>query len=413
VSNIEKLQSYLINYLITEESKIIMLSGVWGSGKTHFWHQNNEDSIEYHLTQSEKPHIYISLYGKTSLKAIEDEVFIKAYNRSLNKDNEELDTIEKLSSTFSSSSAINLIEKVTGFEIKDVMNLINKQNQKKKKKNAKSFLSNLVICFDDFERKSKDVDLNDLFGFITNLSLEFNANIVIILNDNVFTENDKKTFYNVKEKSVNKFLKFNPSKEKLFERIFSLYEIDKRYKDILLHSIREMNVLNARIYKTIFENFKELIKINPELTDSEIRFFVLSLINFNLTHKIFKFYDYPEDFKNWKLPLYFLNLNQAFVKMITSLETLVSNSNQCFNIKINLISSIKSSIESDYKTIEEPDKKIERKATEGLKEDLNILDKYTEDIWSFWVLEKILDFRTGTSIEMQKSINNFIENGYL
>jgi len=413
MSNIEKLQSYLVDYLTTQESKILMLSGTWGSGKTHFWHQAHENSIEYHLTKSGKPHIYISLYGKTSLKSIEDEVFIKAYNRSIDKNNDELNTIEKLSATFSSSSAISLVEKVTGFEIKDIINMINEKDKQNKRKDAKNFLNNLVICFDDFERKSKDVNLNDLFGFITNLSLEFDSNIVIILNDDVFDEEDKKTFYNVKEKSVNKFLKFNPSKEDLFTMIFGLYSIDKKYADILLKSIIEMDILNARVYKNIFENFEELIEKYPELTDSEIRFFVLSMINFNLRHKIFKFYDYPENFKNFKLPLYFLNLNQAFVKMISSLETLVADNNKCYNIKINLISSIKSSIESDYQTIEEPDKKVERKATEGLKKDLNIFDKYSDDIWSFWVLEKILNFRTDVSIEKQRTINDFIENGYL
>ena len=48
MSNIEKLQSYLVDYLTTQESKILMLSGTWGSGKTHFWHQAHENSIEYH-----------------------------------------------------------------------------------------------------------------------------------------------------------------------------------------------------------------------------------------------------------------------------------------------------------------------------------------------------------------------------
>ena len=413
MSNIEKLQSYLINYLITKDSKIIMLSGTWGSGKTHFWHQAYANSIEYHLTQSEKPHIYISLYGKPSLKAIEDEVFIKAYNRSINKSSDELDTIEKLSSTFSSSSAVSLIEKVTGFEIKDIMNLINEQNQKNKTKDAKSFLSNLVIYFDDFERKSKDVNLNDLFGFITNLSLEFNSNSVIILNDDVFNEEDKKVFYNVKEKSVNKFLKFNPLKEELFGMIFSLYEIDEKYEEILLNSIMEMKILNARIYKNIFENFEYLIKKIPELTDSEIRFFVLSMINFNLTHKVFKFYDYPEDFKDWKLSLYFINLKKAPIKMIITLNELFSQNNKCDNIQLNLMSTIKSRIESDYKTVEEPEKKVEHKATEGLTEDLKAFDKYRDDIWSFWKLEKILNFRENVSIENQRIINDFIENGYL
>lgn len=411
MSNIQKIQSYLVNYLTTEESKIVMLSGVWGSGKTHFWHQSNKDSIEYHLTQSEKPHIYISLYGKTSLKAIEDEVFIKAYHRSLNRNSEELNTIEKLSATFSSSSAISLIKKVTGFEIKDIMNMVNEQNQKNKKKDAQSFLSNLVICFDDFERKSKDVDLNDLFGFITNLSLEFNANIVIILNDDVFNEEDKKTFYNVKEKFVNKFLKFNPSEEELFDMIFSLYKIDTVYRDILLSAIIEMNVLNARVYKSVFESFEELIEKYSKLTDSEIRFFVLSLINFNLTHRVFKFYDYFKELKGMTLPSYFLIDTSLSLNVINSLE-LLNASNHDY-IQTTLISTLKSFVESNYETIEEPDTKFEHKATEGLIEDLNAIKKYTNDIWLFWKLEKILNYRENVSEEKQRIINNFIENGYL
>jgi len=412
MSNIQNLQSYLVDYLISKEGKIIMLSGAWGSGKTYFWHQSNEDSIEYHLTQSGKPHIYISLYGKISLKAIEDELFIKAYNLSLNKNSDELDTIEKLSATFSSSSAISLIEKVTGFEIKDIMNMVNEQSQKNKKKDAKSFLSNLVICFDDFERKSKDVDLNDLFGFITNLSLEFSANIVIILNDNVFTEEDKKVFYNVKEKSVNKFLKFNPSKEELLNMIFPLYNIEQRYKDILFSSIIEMDVLNARVYKNVFENFEELIE-NLDLNDSEIRFAVLSIMTFSLTHRIFKFYDYPKALGNWILPLYFLELDDVPIKMLTSLQTMTEQPSEHFTIRINLIDSIKSWISSDYKTVEEPNKKVEHKATEGLKGDLNAIDKYSDDIWLFWKLEKILDYRNNVLEESQRGINDFIENGYL
>jgi len=413
MSNIGKLQSYIINYLLTNNGKIIMLSGVWGSGKTHFWHQAHDNSIEYHLAQSEKAHIYISLYGKTSLKAIENEVFIKAYNRSIKKNNDKLDVIEKLSSTFSSSSVISLVEQVSGYKLKNILELLNKGNSFFKKKKSTNFIKELVICFDDFERKSKDVNLNDLFGFITNLSLEFGANIVIILNDDVFNEEDKKVFYNLKEKSVNKFLKFNPSKKELFDMIFSLYTIDDKYRDILLSSILEINVLNARIYKNIFENFEELIEQNKNLTDSEIRFFVLSIINFNLTHKVFKFYDYPEGFEDWKLPTFFLTLNQAPTKMIKSLNTLFIQDDKRFNIKINLMSTIKSWIESDYKTVEEPNAKIEHKATEGLIEDLKVFNNYSDDIWSFWRLEKILNFRDNVSIEKQQIINSFIENGYL
>ena len=416
MKNIEQLKSYLIDYLLKNNQKIVMLSGAWGSGKTYFWHESkSKDSIEYHLNQSNKPNIYISLYGKTSLKSIENEIFIKAYNRSLNKKNDNLDMIEKISSTFSSSSVINLVEQVTNFKIKNIINLMNETNIFFKTKKSKRFMSNLIICFDDFERKSKDVDLNDLFGFITNLYLQYEATVVIILNDDVFNAKDKKIFYNLKEKSVNKFLKFNPSDEELFKIIFGLYNINNKYKNILLSSIKEMNIINARVYKNIFENFEEFNTKYENLTDEEVRFFVLSMITFNLTHKVFKFYDYPENLKNWNLPLYFLTLDNVPTKMITSLIQMLKqkNQNQCFSININLMSSIKSWIVSDYKTVEEPNKKVERKATEGLAEDLRTVDKYADDIWSFWKLESILKYRENVSETMQRTINSFIEDGIL
>jgi len=412
MKKIEDLKSYLVDYIINNNGKIIMISGAWGSGKTYFWHQSNE-SIEFHLNQSEKPNIYTSLYGKTSLKSIEDEVLIKAYNRSLNRTDDKLNMIEKLSSTFSSSSVVNLVEQVTDFKMKNIVNLLNKINTFFKTKKSKNFMSDLVICFDDFERKSKDVDLNDLFGFITNLSLQYQATVVIILNDSFFNEVDKKIFYNLKEKSVNKFLKFSPNHDELFKIIFDLYSIDNKYKKILLDSIKEMDIINARIYKSIFENFKEFTYKYGKLTDEEIRFFVLTLINFSLTHKIFKYYDYPEELKNMKLPLSFLTDTKLPMKAINMLESSLSDNDSNYNIKINLISNMKSWVESDYKTVEEPNKKVEHKATEGLIEELKIIEKYTNDIWSFWKLEKILNYRNGVSEEMQRTINNFIENGYL
>ena len=412
MKKIEDLKSYLVDYIINNNGKIIMISGAWGSGKTYFWHQSNE-SIEFHLNQSEKPNIYISLYGKVSLKSIEDEVFIKAYNRSLNRTDDKLNMIEKLSSTFSSSSVVNLVEQVTDFKIKNIINLLNKANTFFKTKKSKSFMSDLVICFDDFERKSKDVDLNDLFGFITNLSLQYQAIVVIILNDSVFNEVDKKIFYNLKEKSVNKFLKFSPNHDELFKIIFDLYSIDNKYKNILLDSIKEMDLINARVYKSICENFKEFTYKYGKLTDEEIRFFVLTLINFSLTHKIFKYYDYPEELKNMKLPSSFLIDTKLPIEAIKMLESSLSDNSSNYNIKINLISNLKSWVESDYKTVEEPNKKVEHKATEGLSEELKIIEKYTDDIWSLWKLEKILNYRNGVSEEMQRTINNFIENGYL
>lgn len=59
---------------------------------------------------------------------------------------------------------------------------LEKVREEQKEEKTKTLLnSGAIICFDDFERKSKDIDLNDLFGFITNLTIEFDCKVVIIL----------------------------------------------------------------------------------------------------------------------------------------------------------------------------------------------------------------------------------------
>ncbi len=190
----------------------------------------------------------------------------------------------------------------------------NINNYRKSTKGKNRLKDGGIVCFDDFERKSKKIDLNDLFGFITQLSIDMSCKIVIILNSDVFKGEEAKIFENVKEKTVNKFLKFNPSKEELFEIIFSLHEIDKKYKNVLLKSILEMDILNARVYKNVFENFEELIEKYPDLTDSEIRFFILSFINFNLTHKIFRFYNYPDFTKHDMFTIFNIREDEYFKK---------------------------------------------------------------------------------------------------
>ncbi len=182
---------------------------------------------------------------------------------------------------------VNLdLSKVTDKPFEKLENVL---DDKKLKKTIEYLNSGAIICFDDFERKSKDIDLNDLFGFITQLTLNFDCKVVIILNDDVFDGEEKKIFSNVKEKSVSKFLKYEPSIKELFETIFS----DKRYrvldghKEIILKTIEETEELNARIYIQVLDNLVEWI-INQDKSDEVLRCLILVNINFVLYHNILK-----------------------------------------------------------------------------------------------------------------------------
>ena len=301
MSNQKRLEEYLIGneekkvvgYLkdTLSNGKVIMLSGKWGSGKTHFW----KNIIEKDLKKEKIPNNYISLYGKSSIQEIKNEVFLKIF------EGMDIFKIDEKSFGLAKDTA-NLITDITksvsvfGFNL-DLSKIVDKSFEKlekvkeeKKEKDIKNTLnSGAIICFDDFERKSKDIDLNDLFGFITNLTIEFDCKVVIILNDDVFEGEEKKIFLNVKEKSVSKFLKYEPSIKELFETIFENDEEYRKlddYKEIILKTIEVTEELNARIYIQVLDNLVEWIKYQ-EIDADILRCLILVNINFILYHTIF------------------------------------------------------------------------------------------------------------------------------
>lgn len=413
MSNQKRLEEYLIGneekkelgYLKSDISngKVIMLSGKWGSGKTHFW----KNIIEKNLKSENIPNNYISLYGKTSIQEIKNEVFLKIF--------ESMDIFKIDDKSFGlAKNTANLVADLTktvsvfGFNL-DLSKIVDKSFEKlekvkeeKKEKDIKNTLnSGAIICFDDFERKSKDIDLNDLFGFITNLTIEFDCKVVIILNDDVFEGEEKKIFSNVKEKSVSKFLKYEPKIEELFNLIFDL-EIEKDnkkekkykdlepYKQIILQTIEETEELNARIYIQVLDNLVEWIDKEQEINDNIIRCLILVNINFVLYHCNFIYLE-----KRNSKYLFFKELNYISTKNIMELTDgilkLIGKEEINENAIIHeLISSF------NVKNIE-------------LENFIKDNQKYVKILYLYYKLKVHKDIDTKT---FQK-INNFIETGIL
>ena len=288
MANAKILKEYLVDenngYLQKDISngKVIMLSGKWGSGKTYFWKNVIEKELIENQTKKQKAYVYSSLYGNRTLDKIEDNIYAQAYLCSVGGKNAVLSGYEKVKDfgkRFGSFCSL--------LDVSKLVDGIDDIQQKNIKKSALSYLENGgIVCFDDFERKSKDIDLNDLFGFISHLAIDLNCKVMIILNDDVFEGEEKKIFSNVKEKSVSKFLKYEPSIEELFETIFGdeRYRILDEYKEIILKTIKETEELNARIYIQVLDNLVEWIDKNQEINDDVLRYLIFININFILYH---------------------------------------------------------------------------------------------------------------------------------
>jgi len=286
MSNTETLKHYLLEkkeygYLLDENNngKTIMLSGTWGSGKTHFWQNEIEPKLKEKLDN--KACIYVSLYGKESLNDIKSDVYLSANGKNLLSTEVSTFGMEALSAIKDSDLAVGKVVKAGKSFI----------DSKKIQKGITKLKKGGIICFDDFERKSKNVDLNDLFGFISQLAINLDCKVVIILNSDVFQGKEAKQFREVKEKTINKFLYFNPSPKELFDSIFISKEnysnILYKHKDEIFKSITETRELNARIYSQVLDNCLEWIE-NGNTSDA-LRSLVLTTTNYIKNHFVFEY----------------------------------------------------------------------------------------------------------------------------
>jgi len=290
MTNKEKLEQYLlldktkIPFLLDDinNGKTIMLSGAWGAGKTHFWQNEIEPKLSEKL--EDKACVYVSLYGKESISKVKSAIYEEAYKSIMGED-----IISK------SASLIGDVATILG-KGKNV-EAFDKINQKSKDSKSEELLKDgSVICLDDFERKSKKIDLNDLFGLISHLALSLKCKLVIILNSDVFTGKEAEVFRNVKEKTVNKFFYFEPTIDELFKSISK----DEKYNDLeeykvdILNAIKETEELNARIYIQVLDNCLEWLRVKENLDDKIVRVLVLGTFNFVLNHMVLEFY-YNED----------------------------------------------------------------------------------------------------------------------
>jgi len=285
MGNKEALKKYLIEDFLPNpqhNGKTVMLSGSWGAGKTYFWLNDIEPEISKKLKEDNRACIYISLYGKDSLKDIKSSVYLSASGKNILSEEVSTFGLETLSAIKNSELSVGKILKA-GKDLYDSRKIQKGLNRLKK---------GGIICFDDFERKSSNIDLNDLFGFISQLATNLQCKVIIILNSEVFTDKEAEVFRNVKEKTINKFLYFEPSIKELFETIAKNenYNLLEEYKKDILEVLESTDILNARIYTQVLDNCLEWInKKGKANTDTKIiQALTLVTINFVINHLVFK-----------------------------------------------------------------------------------------------------------------------------
>ncbi|ENM4032999.1 hypothetical protein AB7P64_000709 [Vibrio parahaemolyticus] len=215
----------------------ILINGDWGTGKTftmkNFLHTNYQDQ-----------YTYISLFGLSSIKDIEEEIVRSFVSISSGGADVLRDTINSLkfpSEAYSVSGVGLIVKSLLEFD---------KNRQLKNSRNR-------ILCFDDLERWNGDIDI--CLSYISKLVEHSNTKcIVICALDRLSCEAHTKSLQKAKQKSIRHTYKMELSFDYILNDVIKEH-IDKEYSD------------NLSLKKIFNDNSKEIKNILIKANSSNIR----------------------------------------------------------------------------------------------------------------------------------------------
>ena len=238
--NVEEYLDYYC-HLSSAPGFAILLKGQWGAGKT--WFAKN---YFQRLDPQSKKHIYISVYGASSLSDIDDRFF------------------QSLHPILSSKPA-----KLAGIILKDMLKLsipiyLNQDNQsdgslglKLPKLDIPQYLKDVdkrILVFDDIERCS--IDIEDLFGYINSFVEEQGSKVVLLANEEkLLVKVD--SYGRIKEKLVGKTFNIQFNLEDAIEAFMPSLKT-REAEELLLNNV---DLIKEIYTKAGYENLRSLKQI--------------------------------------------------------------------------------------------------------------------------------------------------------
>ncbi|WP_010665275.1 KAP P-loop domain-containing protein [Marinilabilia salmonicolor] len=377
----DNLIKIISQYLEIETNYAVIINGDYGIGKTHFFKQDLSQKIkEISLPKNnEKKYtpIHISLFGLKTLEEIQTAIFVELYPILKNKNVKLAAGIGK--SIIRGIAQLNNagdIDKYIGDITQDPNDWLN--------------YDELVICFDDLDRKSQTLDIRDIFGFINSLVENQGVKILIIANEEQLIKDE---YYSSKlrEKVIGVSVMFAPDPSKIFDQIISdRYEArDTIYFKFLktckteIVSVVEKNKNNLRNLIFFLEHFRTIFyPIEKEFQeDEQFSYYkedkMLAILNFSLAVAI-----------EYKLGL----LNSTNLEAIKN-----ANNNSLFSIDFSKLHA---------SSVKQSDEQKEPSYIELFKEKY-----YSEKEYYFF--KSIFDYITGAKAFVSSDLKNELSSYFI
>lgn len=287
-----RLENVVKDYLSKETNYAMLVSGEWGTGKTYYFKNTLSpmisDTLVFKDQEKKYKPVYLSLFGIKSIEDLETRILLAIY------------PILK-GAKFTDSIIKPLLKGYLALKgLSEIGEVIDSVKPSKAQKLIKIDFEELVLCFDDLERRSEDFILDELIGFINTLVENENIKVLIIANEKEI----KTTNYIIlKEKTIGNTVEFIPdiktSIRELIEKKMASFSACKEFLlfnidfigGIFVPNSKNLRILDYTIsnYLIVFSSIeKNMIKgsgleeYKNEILLSSLKFMLVISIEYKL-----------------------------------------------------------------------------------------------------------------------------------
>jgi CRISPR/Cas system CMR-associated protein Cmr5 small subunit len=267
----EEITNRIEQYLELDTNYAIIINGDYGIGKTHYIKNQLFPKIaKLKIPHSENEETYIpiliSLFGAKSIEDIQNQIFVELY------------PVLKKRGVKIVAGLGNTVLKYFGSNLKDLLSETGTSSE------SLTDYRKILICIDDIDRKSPELDLKEVFGFVNNLVENLNAKILLIANEDelrkeINTE-DVDNYSLLREKVIGISINFSTNVSLTFDRIIesnykaenkSYFDFLNNHKKTIVNRISQ-NKDNLRNLLFFLEHFKIVFKETTKYLSSETKF---------------------------------------------------------------------------------------------------------------------------------------------
>jgi hypothetical protein len=248
VVSLKYVHEQIDSFIASDNAEVLCIQGAWGVGKTYAWDKYLREAKLKRTAL--KQYSYVTLFGMDSLQELKYSVF---ENSVLTEDIGVVPTISTLNGVLKSHGVrlFRYLALVAPY-LPWVKNYVGGFG-------PLYFLmvNHALVCFDDLERKGKNLSIRDVLGLVSLLKERKQCKVVLILNNDSFDGKEGEDFDLYYEKVVDRTVKFDPTPQESVSIALS----DSSQTSIWLSEFCIiLGITNIRVIKKIESSIKEVEK---------------------------------------------------------------------------------------------------------------------------------------------------------